>query len=313
MQFGPVLGSRYTTVEPRVRFGVDGVTSGNVAQMPDKKRLYDDVKALTQYMRHSENLAALNQAADYIKGEWTKLGLAVTEQPFLLNGKMYRNLVVSFGPKEGERFIVGAHYDVQGSQPGADDNASGVAGLLEISRLLKKHQPVLKTRLDLVAFTLEEYPNPTKGSEVYAQSMVSGKVPVKGMISLEMIGYFSDEKGSQQYPVESMKALYPDRGNFIGVVGYGAKAMGLVQETQTAMKKHGAVPVHSIYSPVNAMGLDRSDHKRFTDVGIPAVMVTDTANFRNFNYHQVTDTIETLNFEKMAEVVKAVYGMVANL
>jgi hypothetical protein len=285
-----------------------GSTENGAPMMPSPARMKQDVEALCRYMRHSHNMQDLNASADYIRKAFEATGLKVEEQRFDIEGRTYRNLMVSFGPPQAARYVVGAHYDVQGNQPGADDNASGVAGLLELARLLQANKPNLQHRLDLVAYTLEEHPYPTQGSRIHARSLYDGHVPVKGMISLEMIGFYSDEPGSQQYPIKALKWLYPDRGNFIGVIGYGGQALGMVRKTGKALRTYGDIPVRSLYSPINTAGLDRSDHSSFSNLGYPAVMVTDTANYRNPHYHQKSDTVDKLDFAKMAEVVKGVYG-----
>ncbi|MBY0403551.1 MAG: M28 family peptidase, partial [Cyanobacteria bacterium] len=288
----------YRNNSPRVKFS-ESPEMKELSQA-DSSKLKNHVQALSKFFRHSENLKALNLAADYIKKEWTAQGYTVTEDAFKLNGKNYKNMVVSYGPPDAPRFIVGAHYDVQGNQPGADDNASGVAGILELGRLLKQNKPTLTKRIDLVAFTLEEQPNPTMGSTVHANRLKKAGIPVSGMISLEMIGYFSDEPKSQNYPIPTMAAQYPDQGNFIGLIGY-KNSFELIQKSQTLFKKGTQLPSHTIYSPINAYGLDRSDHSSFVNTGVPAIMVTDTANFRNNNYHQPSDTWDTLNYNKMSE------------
>jgi hypothetical protein len=286
------------------RFGV--AAPGNTPQ-PD--RLRADVTALAAIPRNVFNLPALNRAADLIKARWEGMGLMVTEQPVWVAGRPLKNLMVSFGPENAPRWVVGAHYDAVVNTPGADDNASGVAGLLELSRLLKAANRPLTHRIDLVAFTMEEQPFPCSGSAAHAQQLRQQGVPVKGMISLEMIGYFKDTKGSQTYPLKLLRWLYPDTGNFIGVIGY-EKGFGLVRQTQRALRQHSTIPSRSIYSPVRALGLDRSDHSSYIAQGFPAVMVTDTANYRTPHYHRPTDTPDTLDYPRMAEVVKGIYGLV---
>lgn len=174
----------------------------------DPTRLYTDAQFLTslQPARSYENLGSLNQAADYIHTELAKLDCAVQEQVFQVEGDDYRNVIASFGPAEAERLIVGAHYDVWGEQPGADDNASAVAGLLETARLLHAQRPVLTRRIDFVAYSLEEPPffaTEHMGSAVHAQALHAAQVPVR-VLCYEMIGYFSDEPGSQRYPDPSL-------------------------------------------------------------------------------------------------------------
>jgi len=189
----------------------------------DSVKLKEHVNKLTHTSkpRSNYNVEALNEAADYISSQLKEYGYEVEEQKFTVEKKEYKNILCYYGPKDAERLIVGAHYDVCGDQPGADDNASGVAGLLEIARLLKLYQPKIDYRIDLVAYTLEEPPNfKTKnmGSAVHAKYLHDNKIKVKAMICLEMIGYFSEKPKSQQYPVGILKLLYPKTANFIAVV-----------------------------------------------------------------------------------------------
>ena len=159
---------------------------------------------------HTENL---DRVADYIKNEFSQATTAVSEQPYRVQGKSYRNVIAQFGPESEERIVVGAHYDAAGPLPGADDNASGVAGLIELARLLGRQQP--RMRVELVAFTLEEPPyfgTTGMGSSVHAESLRKANVRVRAMFSLEMIGYFSDAANSQHFPADFLRALYPSTG-----------------------------------------------------------------------------------------------------
>ncbi|WP_324672026.1 M28 family peptidase [Hymenobacter sp. GOD-10R] len=280
-------------------------------------RLHADVKFLTslQPARNYQNLASLNKAADYIHAELEKLGCPVQEQKFKVRGHEYRNIIASFGPPAAERLIVGAHYDVCGDQPGADDNASAVAGLLETARLLQAQAPALKHRIDFVAYSLEEPPffaTDDMGSAVHAKSLHAEKVPVRAMICYEMIGYFRDEPGSQNFPDPRLAALYPNTGNFITVVGkQGQEAF--TQQVKTLMKAHGKIDVQSINLPASQGLAGLSDHRNYWHYGYEAVMISDTSFLRNPHYHERTDTIETLDFKRMAEVVNGVYGAIVGL
>lgn len=258
--------------------------------------------------RNHENLEALNRTADYIHEVFAAYGAAVTEQRYTVRGKTYRNIICSFDTSHAERIIVGAHYDVCGNLPGADDNASGVTGLLELARLLSGK--TLRHRIDLVAYTLEEPPyfaSENMGSYVHAQSLYRDSVPVVGMVCLEMIGYYRDEKGSQKYPVKFLKALYGSKGNFVSAImkaGNG-KFPGLFNRK---MRKHCRMKMHSLKTPRNIEGIDYSDHLNFWALGYSALMITDTAFFRNPNYHQDSDTVATLDLERLCKVINAVFG-----
>jgi len=276
----------------------------------DVKRITNDVLQLcsTPEARNYKNLASLNLAGSYIFNEFQKTGLITKEQSYNVKGNAYKNIIASYGPENGERIIVGAHYDVCGNQQGADDNASGVAGILEIARQFQKHQPITKYRYDFVAYTLEEPPffrTDYMGSHVHAKYLKDNNIAVKAMVSLEMIGYFSDKPKTQEYPLGILKLFYPTKANFIAVVGKIGNG-NLTRQFKKGMKKGGAIKVCSISAPASIPGIDYSDHLNYWKYNFEAVMITDTSFFRNENYHQITDTIETLDYQKMAEVIKGV-------
>lgn len=284
-----------------------------------KERLYADVQKLTTINppRNYQNLDSLNAIADYIQGEFEKWGQPIDVQSYLAEGETYKNIITSFGSEHttSPRLIIGAHYDVCGDQPGADDNASAVAGLLEVGRLLHELQPVLNCRIDLVAYTLEEPPffqTPLQGSAVHARSMAKDKVDIKAMICLEMIGYYSDEPNSQEFPVPQLAGLYPTTGNFIVVVGRVGEEK-LVQEVKSSMQQVAAIDVQSINAPPEMTGVTFSDHASYWDQGYPAIMINNTSFYRNPHYHEASDTIDTLDFDKMTEVVRGVYWALVNL
>jgi Zn-dependent M28 family amino/carboxypeptidase len=258
-------------------------------------------------------MESLNKSADYIRDEFAKAGASVSEQAYEVDGQLFRNISAAFGPESAERIVVGAHYDSYGGLPGADDNASGVAGLIELARLLSSAR--LPTRVELVAYTLEEPPffrTEHMGSMVHAAKLKSNGVRVRAMISLEMIGFFSDRPGSQHYPVPGMGLIYPDEANYIAVVG-SLGEIGLVRRVKKAMVQAGDLPVWSTNAPAMVPGIDFSDHASYWEQQYPAVMVTDTAFYRNRNYHRPTDLADTLDYKRMAKVVDQVYGAVLDL
>lgn len=259
---------------------------------------------------HLENL---DRAATYIAGELTQAGGAVSEQAYRVEGNSYRNIVARFGPDTGERIVVGAHYDAFEALPGADDNASGAAGLLELARLLGQQAPAL--RVELVAFSTEEPPyfgTTGMGSSVHAVFLGKENVKVRAMLSLEMIGYFSDANGSQHFPIGVLSALYPSTGNFISVVGRVSDGF-LVRQVKSSMSGAAPLPVHSINAPSLIPGVDFSDQRNYWHEGYNAVMITDTAFYRNRNYHTANDTAEKLDYKRMAMVVEGVYAAVNDL
>jgi hypothetical protein len=257
---------------------------------------------------------SLERSALYINEQFNKAGWESFSQYFTVEGRCYRNIVARAGDKNRERIVIGAHYDVCGSQPGADDNASGVAGLLELARMVGEQKPALTHGLELVAYCLEEPPffrTENMGSFIHVQSLRKEKVKVKLMICLEMIGYYSEQPGSQTLPFFLLKPFYPSRGNFITIVGK-LSDWHLVRRIKKWMLAGSQIDVQSINAPEQIPGIDFSDHLNYWRHGIPAVMITDTAFYRNPHYHEKSDTPQTLDFEKMAEAVKGVYWTMVN-
>jgi len=283
----------------------------------DKEKLYAHVDFLTGIKppRNYRNIDSLNNVADYIREEMYDIGCFIQEQPFQASGQTYRNIIGSVGPRHAPRIILGAHYDVAGDQPGADDNASAVAGLLETARLLMPWDKKIKKRIDFVAYCLEEPPffgSATMGSAVHAESLQQESVEVEFMICYEMIGFFNDEVGSQSYPGIDLDVAYTDKGDFIIVVGIERYA-GLAERLASLMQKHAQIRVESVDFPAPGGLVSLSDHKCYWDCDYPAVMLTDTSFLRNPHYHQVTDTIDTLDFERMKEVINGVAGALIDI
>jgi Zn-dependent M28 family amino/carboxypeptidase len=280
----------------------------------DPARLEIHVRALSESFgpRNAAHPENLDRCAAYIRGEFESAHARVSEQPFTVNGRTYRNVIAHFGPETKEMIVVGAHYDTAGPLPGADDNASGVAGLLELARLLGDAQ--LPIRVELVAYTLEESPffrSELMGSAVHSKALKREGAVVRVMFSLEMIGYFSDAPDSQRFPISALSFFYPTEGNFISVIGeMGAGT--LVRKIKRAMAEATSLPVYSINAPRLIPGVDFSDHLSYWREGYPAVMITDTAFYRNANYHTIGDTAENLDYQRMGQVVEGVYAAVIN-
>ena len=286
--------------------------------MPAQKdRLYNDVQFLTELRpyRNYLNLESLKKVCNYIKEAFIYAGLEIEEQKWIANGQEYTNVIGTYNKGAAKRLVVGAHYDVCGDQPGADDNGSAVAGLLETARLIGENKPQLDYQIDFVAFCLEEPPffGTTKmGSYVHAKSLSDQKIDVMGMICYEMIGYFSDEPNSQKYPSEELAKLYPSTANFIVVVGIqDYKSFNNKVHALLAEKAKIDVQVVSFPSGDGLAGLsDQSSYWRF---GYPALMINDTSFVRNPHYHQESDTIETLDFDKMTEVINGAYNAIVKM
>ena len=258
---------------------------------------------------HPENLL---RTAEYIKNALRSSAAHVALQAFNVQKQQFVNVLAEYGPETEDMLVIGAHYDAFFNLPGADDNASGVAGLIELGKLLKKIP--LRTRVELAAWPLEEPPyfaGSDMGSAVHARSLKEKGKHVKLMIALEMIGYFSDEKGSQHYPATLLKLFYPNRGNFIAVVDQVVSNQA--QKVKSALNRFTDLPAYSINAPSFLPGIDFSDHRNYWAEGFPAVMVTDTAFYRNLAYHTENDTCDKLNYEKMAKVVYGIFKYIEEI
>jgi Zn-dependent M28 family amino/carboxypeptidase len=258
---------------------------------------------------------ALNRTVDYIKTQLVQYGCNVSVQTYNARNNTYENIyVVKKGTREPEKIVViGAHYDTVSSTPGADDNASGIAGLLELARLL--HDETLDRTVHFVAFALEEPPffrTRHMGSYVYAHKLSDDKSDVVGMICLESMGYFRDEPDSQMFPLPFLRFMYPRTGNYITFVSdFNSKS--LMHRAEQAFKKGTDLPVETIAMFSLVPGIDFSDHRSFWKFGYDAIMVTDTAFYRNPNYHGMGDVPETLDYERLAEVVLGLKASIVEL
>lgn len=284
-------------------------------QAVDPAGLEADVRHLVEAFpgRSEARPEVLWAASEWIGRVLREAGGRVEFQEFPVGKGVYRNVRAFFGPEAGARLVVGAHYDACRGLPGADDNASGVAGLLALARSFRERPPT--GPVELVAYTLEEPPHfrqPTMGSVRHAAALRAEGAEVKAMICLEMLGTFTDAPGSQRYPVPGLGLLYPDRGDFLVVVGDLASPR-LVRKVKGAMAAASPLPVRSINAPSFITGVDFSDHRSYWAVGIPAVMITDTAFFRNPRYHTAADTPETMDYRRMALGVRGIRAAVDRL
>jgi hypothetical protein len=279
--------------------------------------LHDHVHALSVTIgsRSIQNYGKIQEAERYILTFLEGQGIPFGLQGYDHEGKRYNNIVVTLegSSHREESVIIGAHYDTTSDTPGADDNASAVAVLLELCRDLKDYRP--DRTLKMIFFVLEEPPSfmtPAMGSFVYAQQAIDRGERIHGMISLEMLGYFSEKEGSQAFPVPGMHWLFPDRGNFVGVIG-NVHSRELTLAVSEALKIGSGLPVEHLVALPFIPGVGLSDHGPFWKMGFRAVMVTDTAFYRNPNYHGAKDTIETLRFDKMSQLVRGMIHVVEYL
>jgi len=306
----PVLGGLAALAAWMLCQSAIAVESGQSAAVVSdvRERLEVTVRTLAETIgpRSYRDIANLAAAADFITQSFEAGGYTVTFQPYEVKGQTYRNIIAERrGTEEPDRvLIVGAHYDTVEGTPGADDNASGVAVLLELARLHAETR--FRKTVRFVAFTLEEPPffrSRQMGSRVYARSLKERGERVEAMVCLEMVGYYSQEKGSQWFPLFWLRWRYPTTGNFITVVSNSASEP-LQMQVRDALKANMALPVETFTGPWWISGVDLSDHGSFWKEDYPAVMLTDTAFYRNPHYHRGTDRPDTLDYSAMAELVK---------
>ena len=296
---------------------IAGDTKYPMLQIPEiKEGIYAHLEKLTRSIGersvyYPENIL---RAQHYIESIYHDVGLSVRSEPYPYGNGTVANVIaeISFGKTPGKRFLLGAHYDSVQGTVGADDNASAVAVQLETARQLSKlaQKEDLNLTVKFVSFALEEppvYGTRYMGSRVYAKQAKKEKERLDGMICLEMVGFTCNTPGCQDYPFPLMYFGYPEKGNFIGVVGnIGSRAF--TRSITTAFQKNTDLPVVKLIVPFNGWILPSvrlSDHASFWDQGYRAVMITDSAFFRNPHYHLSSDTMETLDLRFMAELVES--------
>lgn len=286
----------------------------------DEAQLRDRISAHVRQLatvigeRNLDKYDELQKSIAYIQGQLEQMGYQVTKQDYTTEGETFTNLeVVVPGSKlSNENVVVGAHYDSVVGTPGANDNASGVAAVLELARAMKSSKPERTVRF--VFFANEEPPyfqTPQMGSYVYAQKLKKQNVSVTSMISIETIGAYYDQPKTQHYPT-GFAALYPDKGNFIGFVG-NTESRPLLDHAIRVFRETTQFPSEGVSAPAGITGIGWSDQWSFWQFGYQGIMVTDTAPFRYAHYHQRTDTPEKLDYDRMAQVVAGLQRVVNSL
>jgi Zn-dependent M28 family amino/carboxypeptidase len=268
--------------------------------------------------RHLGNPVAFDAAAAYVEREFQCLGDGAEREWYDAGARQVANIVVSRSGTRypGEIVVVGAHYDTVSTTPGADDNASAVAVLIESARLLRSSR--FRRTIRFVAFACEEPPHfytSTMGSQFHARGCRARHENIVGMLCLEMVGYFTSAPGSQQVPAAIPPFLhwvFPRRGDFLAAVG-NLKSLALSWNFRRGFKRASRFPLFSIVLPEAIHEIRLSDNSSFWDQGYPALMLTDTSFLRNPHYHQASDTPDTLDYERMAQVTLGVAGAVVRL
>jgi Zn-dependent M28 family amino/carboxypeptidase len=271
----------------------------------DAQRLYRHLEMIVGERSPFSGRSHLAAVEKFIEQEFASCGLDVESDYFAYGGAGFRNIIARRGPKkDGPVIILGAHFDSVPGSSGADDNASGVAALLEAARLIRQ-QDRLPSQILFCAFNLEELN--MIGSTALAKKLKAAGTKVEAMISLEMVGYTDPRPGAQKYPV-GLSLMYPDRGDFIGVIG-NWNSNTLLRRFADSMRRVSGLSVETLSVPGNGMmvpAVRLSDHSPFWDLGYPALMVTDTSFYRNPHYHGPSDTLDTLNIGFMAKVCEGV-------
>jgi hypothetical protein len=326
------LGIKYFVLVPRVKSS-ETIAELSPAEKESANRLKNDVYYFCNIIgqRDYQHPKGLNKASTKLAQEFANLGYQVSKQlvptPDYLKHKKDGELPLTFfnviaekrGTKSPDEIIViGAHYDTcAGTEtPGADDNTSGTAGLLELARLLANEN--LDKTIRFVAFVNEEPPffhTPYMGSRFYAKSCRDKNENIVAMLCLEMIGYFNNEPNSQSYPPivkPILSLIYPDKGNFIAFIG-NLNSRDLLLKSIDSFRENSDFPSEGVSLPEWVTGVDWSDHSSFWVEEYPAIMISDTSLFRNPHYHQPSDTPETLDYQSMARVIHGVKEIILDL
>ena len=288
------------------------VPDDSVRELGRRLAAHVDVLAGRIGPRHVGRPAALEAAAGYIHERFREHDYQVERQPFDAAGTTVANVEARVGAPTDRYFVVGAHYDSVPSTPGADDNASGVAVMLELARILRVSGT--SSTIRFVAFVNEEPPwfqTELMGSLVYAARAKSRGDDVNGMIALETMGYYSDAEGSQQYP-SPFQLFFPTTGHFLAAVS-NADSFGMLRRFARSFKAASPLPIIASPAPAGIPGVGWSDHWSFWQHGYRALLLTDTAPYRYPHYHAPSDTPEKLDYLRLAWATKGIADAVAEL
>jgi Zn-dependent M28 family amino/carboxypeptidase len=286
----------------------------------EESELRDHLSAEVSYLsatigdRSLPRPQSLQAASEYLSSSLRAQGYAVVESPYLVDGEKVSNLEVILAGTDSTagQVIVGAHYDSVAGTVAANDNGTGVAAVLELARLMR--QMKFRRTVRFVLFVNEEPPyfqTAKMGSRVFAHQLRQKGVPVSAMFSLETIGFYSDESGSQKYP-PVLNLFYPSKGNFIAFAG-NTQSRWLVRESIRDFRESIRFPSEGIAAPADWLGIGWSDQWSFWQEGYPGVMITDTAPFRYPYYHTRSDTVDKINFDRTARVVEGIRKVVEQL
>lgn len=288
---------------------------------PEQADMAERMRGIVEMLARQEHSVfrpeALRDTRLALEHELTRRKLPYVVQPYrTADGAEYQNIQILLpGPVHGQGvLVIGAHYDSFRGSPGADDNASGVAAVLELAAYFKDHPDAHRADLMFMLYSTEEPPyfhTDSMGSKVPARQLMADGVKVRGMLSLETLGCYLDDKGSQTYP-PLVGTLYPDRGDFVGFVG-DTSSYSFVRQAVGLFRASARFPSEGIAAPRFIPGIDWSDHQGYFEQGIPALMVTDTAPFRYRHYHTHRDSADKVDFTRLARVTYELRAVLSGL
>ena len=287
---------------------LSAANSSKNAQVSHLELFLSQIMSVDEY-RNYKNINELNRVSAWIKGQMQRFGIPCEYQVYVVNNLSYRNVICSLNASAKTKMVMGAHYDVFSQSYGADNNASGVAGLMETARLLALQKAKLKHNIEFAFYTLEEPPffkTEHMGSYIHAKSLKKQKQKIKGVVILDSIGYFDDSQ-VQSYPV-GLKWIYPRHGNFIAVIGHLAST-GMTGDYCDAMQRLNRLGCERFVSPTFAQDMDFSGYLNYAKFNYSTMLITDTAHYRNPYYNTELDTLDKLDLNKMAQVVDGVVHM----
>ena len=312
-----VAGARYLTAVPGESHQ-GTLPPSSEAEKTTAARLLTHIRAIASKPHNIDHYDELEKSARYIEETLTALGYQPVPQIYEVEGRAVRNIEAVIEPSRPDAgtktIVVGAHYDSYDDTPGANDNGSGTAAVIELARLLADLRNTGNKRIRLVLFVNEEPPyfqTPDMGSYRYAKLLAERRESVIGMISLETLGCFLDYPGSQKYP-PPLGLLYPSKGDFIAFVAMTG-SRDLMQSLIGSFRRHTQFPSVGGVAPGFVPGIDWSDHWSFEEFRYPAVMITDTAYFRYPHYHKVTDTPDKVDVDKLARITHGVERVIREM
>jgi hypothetical protein len=312
-----VAGARYVTAVPgQSHQGV--LPPSSDAETATAARLRTHIRAIASKPHNIDHYDELEKSARYIEDALKALGYQPVPQVYEVEGRDVRNIEAVIEPSRPDAstktIVVGAHYDSYGDAPGANDNGSGTAAVIELARLLADLRNTGNKRIRLILFVNEEPPyfqTPDMGSYRYAKLLAERRESVIGMISLETLGCFLDYPGSQKYP-PPLGLLYPDKGDFVAFVATPG-SRELMQNLIGSFRRHTKFPSVGGVAPGFVPGIDWSDHWSFEQFRYPAVMITDTALFRYPHYHRTTDTPDKVDVDKLARITHGIERVIREM